>query len=51
MPDFAILSDLFSAVSDLLGGISTFVGSVAGGPEGIGALLGSAAEGAPETTT
>ncbi|MDV8001598.1 hypothetical protein [Rhodococcus sp. IEGM 1408] len=44
MPDFAVLSDLFSAVSDLLGGFSTFVGSA--GPEGFGTtLLGSATAG------
>ena len=43
MPDFSILSDLFSAVSDLLGGVNTLVGSLAGGPDGIGTALGSAA--------
>lgn len=41
MPDFSILSDLFSAVSDLVGGLATFVGSV-GGLDTIGTTLGSA---------
>lgn len=46
MPDFATLSDLFDGFADIVGGLSYFVTSLGGGPSGIAAALGSAAEAA-----
>jgi hypothetical protein len=40
MPDFAQLSDLFGGITDILGAVVTFTGSLAGGDGGVNAFVG-----------